>query len=337
MTDPFYIQWHITHRCDVRCGHCYQESFSERDDLGLPELVTLADGILDTMAQWGRPVCFNLTGGEPILKPEFFPLLEDLGRRPGVAELGVITNGLGFDRDLVRRLSTLPKLDCVKVSLDGADARTHDAIRREGTFDRTLRSIGLLREEGRFKTVLMFTVMRRNWRSLPSLVRLCEALSVDGLILERFVPWGRGRSRGEEVLDRQEWGAFLNSLLGLFSIPPENGDLSPFQAFQIDFTDGDAELLGAPCVAGTDGLCLMPEGTVYPCRRFPVPVGNLRTDSLARLWETSHVLKDIRRRDRLKGKCGTCRREGCRGCRSLALSLCGDYLAEDPHCGLPVP
>ena len=77
----------------------------------------------------------------------------------------------------------------------------------------------------------------------------------------------------------------------------------------------------------------MPDGTVFPCRRFPVSMGNLRQHSLKEIWETSELLKVLGRRKNLKGKCGYCDIEDCRGCRSLSFSLTGDYLAEDSHCG----
>ena len=61
-------------------------------------------------------------------------------------------------------------------------------------------------------------------------------------------------------------------------------------------------------------------------------VGNLLNDSLMEIWETSEVLEKLRRKENLKGECGRCEMKDCRGCRSLALSLTGDYLEEDPHC-----
>ena len=76
----------------------------------------------------------------------------------------------------------------------------------------------------------------------------------------------------------------------------------------------------------------MPEGTVFPCRRFPVSLGNLLEQPLDQIWRKSEVLEQLRKKENLKGKCGTCEVEDCRGCRSLAFALTGDYLEEDPHC-----
>jgi radical SAM protein with 4Fe4S-binding SPASM domain len=121
-------------------------------------------------------------------------------------------------------------------------------------------------------------------------------------------------------------------LLDFVSTEEAEPSLLPYQAFQVSFSEGVPELLGAPCVVGVDGLCVMPEGNVYPCRRFPVSIGNLLETPLSEIWEKSEILEKLRKKENLKGKCGSCHVADCRGCRSLALALTGDYLEEDPHC-----
>ena len=254
-----------------------------------------------------------------------------LDQSPVVEELGIITNGLLFNRDVVKRLPEFSKLKKIKISLDGADAETNDSIRGEGTFDKVIQNIPLIKKENFFEIILMFTVMKRNFRALQSFFKLCQDLGINGFIIERFIPWGRGRERIEEVLNKEEWKELIKALLDFFSIEEENS-FFPYQAFQISFNGEEPELLGAPCVIGRDGLCIMPDGSVFPCRRFPISIGNLLNNSLKTIWEKSEILENLRRKENLKGKCGRCEIKDCRGCRSLALSLTGDYLEEDSHC-----
>jgi len=330
--EAFYIQWHITNFCNLRCRHCYQEDFSKEADLPFSRLTQVANNFLDAVAGWGRQACIHLTGGEPLLQPDLFPLLHHLARHPAVAELGIITNGLLLEASLVERLSSFLKLKKLKISLDGPEPETNDVIRAPGAFQRVRQNLSSLPRNGRFETLLMFTVMKRNASRLLPFVQFAKQAGVDGVILERFIPWGRGRGMTEGVLSPKEWRQLVLTLYHFFGLELEENEVSPYQAFQVGFQTAEPELMGAPCVLGTDGLCVMPDGTVLPCRRFPLPIGNLLTDSLKAIWEESEVLEKIRRKDNLKGKCGTCRIEGCTGCRSLAYALTGDYLAEDPHC-----
>ena len=74
----FGFQWHITNRCNLRCAHCYQEDYSGSDELGLDGLKNIADEIIKTLAKWGKKGDIAITGGEPLLKDEVFPLINYL-------------------------------------------------------------------------------------------------------------------------------------------------------------------------------------------------------------------------------------------------------------------
>jgi radical SAM protein with 4Fe4S-binding SPASM domain len=330
MKDSFYIQWHITNLCNLRCQHCYQDDFSKKNDLDWAGLKKVCENLFNTLREWDKTACIHLTGGEPLLKPELFPLLSHLDQQSTVEELGIITNGLPIDREMMRRLSDFPKLRKIKISLDGGDAETNDSIRQKGTFDKVIHNLPLTKKTGKFEIFFMFTAMKRNLRSFPSLFKLCQDIGIDGLIIERFIPLGRGREVMDEVLSKEEWKEMIGMLSGFMSA--EEHSFLSYQAFQISFDGEEPELLGAPCVVGVDGLCIMPAGNVFPCRRFPVSIGNLLNDSLKQIWGESEILEKLRRKENLKGKCGSCGIGDCRGCRSLALALTGDYLGEDPHC-----
>jgi len=332
MDEPFYIQWHITNLCNLRCKHCYQDDFSKKSDLDWQGLKKISDNLLATLEKWGKTACIHLTGGEPLLKPELFALIEDLDQRSTVEELGIITNGLLIDQEMVRRLSRFSKLRKIKISLDGGNAETNDSVRQKGAFEEVMRNLPFLKETGRFEILFMITIMKSNFRSLPSLFRLCQDLGVNGLIIERFIPLGRGKGIIGEVLNKEEWKETIGMLLDFFPADEEEHPFLPYQAFQVSFNGEEPELLGAPCIVGADGLCVMPEGTVFPCRRFPVSLGNLVNESLRQIWEKSELLGKLRKKENLKGKCGSCDLKDCRGCRSLALALTGNDLEEDPHC-----
>ncbi len=108
------------------------------------------------------------------------------------------------------------------------------------------------------------------------------------------------------------------------SCRPENNDLSSIPS--------------GGCAAGVSGLTILPDGTITPCRRLHIPIGNVRQDSLREIWASSSVLKLLRDRSSYNGKCGNCDRwTVCRGCRAIAYAYSrskgkNDFLAEDPQC-----
>ena len=95
----------------------------------------------------------------------------------------------------------------------------------------------------------------------------------------------------------------------------------------------DNPTVGALCSAGNNALTIMPDGTVYPCRRLPIPIGHALEDGFFKIWYGSEVLWRIRDPKNLGGKCGACDLiTKCRGCRAMAYFTTGDYMAEDPQC-----
>ena len=137
----------------------------------------------------------------------------------------------------------------------------------------------------------------------------------------------------DEVLEKEQWKELVETLLKYFSTETDEDSLFPFQAFQVTFRGDETEFMGHPCVIGRDGLCIMPERSGPALPKIP----NIHREPVRRFFR-SHLgeiraIGEPQEKENLKGKCGRCEIKDCRGCRSLALSLTGDYLEEDPHCG----
>jgi radical SAM protein with 4Fe4S-binding SPASM domain len=338
----FGFQWHITNRCNLRCAHCYQEDYSGYNELDIDGLKQIADEIIRTLAKWGKKGDIAITGGEPLLKEEMFPLIHYLESADEISSLDILSNGTLINDKILAQIQHLTKLRCVQVSLEGASPESNDAIRGKGTFQKVIKAIRLLRSGG-VSVNIMFTLQRRNGGDIPSLIDLAVAEGISSLTIERFVPVGSGARIRNELLSPEE-------IKGVFSYISERaereinrGGLTSISrsrplwvmcnrsSLGADMTDKDAA--GGICSIGLDGLCILPDATVLPCRRLPIPIGNLKNDSLLKIWHTSDLLWEIADKHNLKGKCNSCEFIAqCSGCRAMAYACTGDYLAEDPQC-----
>jgi len=330
MNDKLYFQWHITDACNFRCRHCYQDNFTKDSEVGLGDLIKVYNNIASSAGD--KKVVINLTGGEPFLRADFFDLLTYLDRQEKTEELAVITNGSLISEGLIRKLGAVGKLKQVKVSLDGATEKTNDLIRRPGSFRAVCENINLLREKTDLEVIVMLTVMRSNSYELPALFQLCRDLKVGGLIIERFIPLGQSRGLKAEVIGKDEWRRVAGDIFEFLELWQEINDVLACKAFWIKFKDDGAELLGAECNLGEDSFAIMPNADLFPCRRFGLKIGNLLRENFSDIVKKSAVLKDVTDKSKLKGKCGSCHLENCRGCRALAYALGKDYLAEDELC-----
>lgn len=334
MSNSFYFQWHITDQCNLRCRHCYQDNFSTKKDLTWPGLKTVCDNIFDALRAWRKNSLITLTGGEPLMKKELIQLLGYLNSSKEVKELNIISNITLLDNNTIKELNKFKKLKRIKFSLEGVTPQVNDSIRGKGTFNKITTNLRLLQAKSNFKIDLMFTLLKNNIKEVPGIFSFCKEYRLDGFILERFIPLGQGKLMEKEVLPKEEWRNLVELVLDFCQASCSEEDIINFKAFWIKLPHRNKKpaLLGAPCAVGADGLCIMPNADVFPCRRFNLSVGNLLKQELTDIWQNSEVLKATRDKQNLKGKCNSCEIANCRGCRALAYALTGDYLAEDQQC-----
>jgi radical SAM protein with 4Fe4S-binding SPASM domain len=335
-TQDFFLQWHLTQRCNLACRHCYQEP-SAQAEMNLAEAEAVMDEAVEMLEAWRQAYgldftsSVNLTGGEPLLRADLFPLIESLSRR-GLA-VYLLTNGVLVGAAEARRLAGLGVAG-VQVSVEGPE-EVHEAIRGRGSFAAALAGVGHLLEAGLMVT-LNVTLSAHNAFSFFELVELARALGVQRLGFSRLVPVGRGKGMLDQALSREQVRELYGRILALE--PPGleivTGDPVAAQA-RVEISEDQGEVPFGGCAAGVAGLTILHDGTVLPCRRLPLPLGNLRRDSLREIWAASPVLTALRQRERYAGACGRCPRWAlCRGCRAIAHAHGGDPLGPDPGCFL---
>ena len=331
--ERFGFQWRLSDRCNLRCAHCYQDDFGPASERPLADLCRMADAVLGGLA--GREVSVNLTGGEPLLLPGLPGLLAHLAGHANLREVSVITNGTVTAAPVLEALARAERLRFLKVSLEAADEAANDRVRGAGNLSRVRRNLALYRRVVGRPVVLMMTLGRHNLDGVAGMAALAREVGAAGVIYERFVPLGQGQGMRDQVLGPAGWARAVAAVLAAAGSAAEPDELLAHRAFWL-WTDGRAEPLdGATCNLGDGSMALMPDGTVFPCRRLPIPVGDVRStpfpEILARLREYAPSALAPRLTG---GLCGLCGVEGCAGCRALARALTGDVLADDPQCPL---
>lgn len=339
----FYLQWHITNRCNYRCTHCYQTDYSD-SEISLNDFITIANNIFNTITSWGKNVDISLTGGEPFVRKDLFDILLFLNSSYSVKNIDILCNGTLINSKIIQFLKNIDKLKYIQVSLDGSTPLTHDKIRGNNAFNKALEGIRLLVKNG-FRTKIMFTLQRSNMHEVPSLIDLALNENIDGLTIERLVPTGSSKNRNDLVLSSNEIKSIfeyvskrsdqeynLGSHINILKYRPLWILIDPCRTYSYSETPTMKDL-GAICSIGLDGLCILPDATVLACRRLPIPIGNLIIDSFEKIWFTSALLLKIRDKGNLKGKCRNCLYiPRCSGCRAMAYAITGDFLEEDPQC-----
>ncbi len=128
--------------CNIQCSHCFISCGPANHDLEIMPRAQIQDYLREALELGVKEYYF--TGGEPFLHREMVEILEDALQQGDVT---VLTNGMLLKEATVARLkainATSPHSLTCRVSIDGFDAETNDAIRGPGAFDQALE--GLLR------------------------------------------------------------------------------------------------------------------------------------------------------------------------------------------------
>lgn len=335
---PRLVFWETTAACNLRCAHCRRLDVLDRPDRD--ELTTdEARAFVRDLAGMGAGVLV-FSGGEPLLRGDLFSLIGEAvagGISPAVA-----TNGTGVDAAIAARLAAAG-VRRVSVSLDGASAETHEALRGPGTFAAALEGLRRLKAAG-LSTQVNATVTRKNLHEIDLLHALAREIGAEALHVFLLVPVGCGAeipddvrltaAETEGVLERLAdllagGGLFVKAtcaphfhriVLGRGIRPPDSGRHGGLSTF----TKG--------CLAGTGIAFVSHRGEIFPCGYLPVSAGSIRTRPFSELWASSPVWPAFRG-DPLTGRCGACEfQKVCMGCRARSWAATGDLLGEDPSC-----
>ena len=329
--NEFYFQWHFLNSCNLRCTHCYQENYVPVE-LPIEQLLTIANRIIDALDKWGMYGRISLTGGEPFVSHSLYSLLDYLDSQERICSIHILTNGTLITDSVCEKLKKYKKLDEIQVSLDGGTAAVHDVTRGTGNFAKAINGIRLLKKYN-FKVSSMFTITNKNKSDIINFIDLAVKEHIDYISLERVTPCGHSDTK--DILSKEE----LHSVFELINKKAEefSGRLVVRRTRPLwtNLADESKEnkKVGGFCPVGFTCLAILCDGTLLPCRRLEIPIGNVLTDGIFKPWYSSKVLWDIRDKNNLKGKCHGCKKlSNCGGCRAVSYALTGDYLEEDPQC-----
>ena len=292
------MQWEITYACPLRCSHCYSESgVRPARHLRGDELMRLADALAAL-----KPRVVHVSGGEPLVIKELPQVAERLARA-GVSVV-LTTSGMGLHEEQARAIAAA--FHSIHVSVDGADAQTHDRIRgRAGSFDAALAALATFDRISRERRAaggaplrfgLDAVILRSNFDQLARLVTDVASRfdELEWVIGSAVVPVGLASRESydvelltDEQLAKIRDPEFVESLRALAK-PHVYVELRDNQDLQIH-----PDLVEEGAAWTLDRLVVEPDGQVRALGAYEGLVGSLLDEPIEILWQRANE----RRRD----------------------------------------
>jgi radical SAM protein with 4Fe4S-binding SPASM domain len=308
----FSFDLEATARCNLDCRHCYinrpaGDRAARKRELSVDEIGRLGAEAAALGAVW----CL-VTGGEPLLRPDFFDLY--LALLGSGLRISLFTNATLVTDEHVRFFKKFPPRD-IEVTVYGVTPDTYERVTRvPGSFDAFMRGLDRLLASG-ITVRLKAMALRSNKHELTAIGDFCRARTKD---YYRFDPqlhlrFDRDEARNamiraerltpREVVrlersDPERFGALEAICDEILPPPPPTGAAKPEcrHIFR--------------CGVGQRSFVIGPEGMLRPCLSLTHPdfLYDLRTGSLAEAW-TEFLPRALKResgRREFRDKCGAC-------------------------------
>jgi len=170
----------LTNRCNLSCTHCFEGRHSADGDLSIDVIET----IIKNAKQYG----FNhlaLTGGDATIHPEFIEIIRIISEAD--YEYSFVTNGQNFVKFYKKILPFSNKLNIITFSIEGAEEKTNDKIRGEGSYRRLMKAVSVCI----FKDIpftFNFVITSHNYNEIEEAINLSRSLGARGIRFGHLMP-----------------------------------------------------------------------------------------------------------------------------------------------------
>lgn len=201
-----YVRVSVTDQCDLRCSYCLPKGFK---DFEVPEHWLTQEELVRVVRAFAALGVqrIRLTGGEPLLRKDLVPLVQQLTTIDGIEDLSLSTNGVRLAR-VAEQLATAG-VSRINVSLDSLDAATYKQL-TQGKLDKVLAGLAAAKKAGlapiKVNMVLMAGV---NDHEVEAMVAFCAEQGYTLRMIETMPMGQPGQEASQRYVDLQEIKARL--------------------------------------------------------------------------------------------------------------------------------
>lgn len=280
-----HLFFELTDQCNLHCRHCGSSCTAAGSKYLSVEVI---EKTLKSVASHysSHTILVNLTGGEPMLHPNFFDIIS-MAHRKGFG-VGMTSNGTLIKTISAKKLAE-SGLDTIAISLDGI-GDVHEKFRNvSGCYSSAIMGIYSLKQAG-IEPEVLTVVHRDNFFQLEKMYELLRKMDIYSWRVVNIEPIGRALSEKGLLLDRIQMKQLLDFIREKRfdnSNPMEvSYGCSHFVTFEYERMIRDFYF---QCGAGTTVGSVLANGDIVGCldieRRAELIQGNAYSDDFTDVWE----------------------------------------------------
>lgn len=277
---PFAAVFEMTYKCNHKCLFCScpweapDSNYQKDKELTIEEWKECASKLCDMGVS-----NFSYTGGEPLMKEGIFELIEyiaslkakhinkDLEIIEKAPDQYLITNGQLLKDE---HLDFIKKHD-ISLSLSLPGLRTYNQHTQNGHPERILELFQKTKEKG-IKTTVNIATTKLNLHELYETISNALIAGADNLLINRFLPGGRGLRNVEKLLlNKEETLQMINVSEEVLVKANRTGSVgTELPLCILDGKKYEKLSVGSQCSGGTDFFVIGPEGRVRTCNHSAI-------------------------------------------------------------------
>ncbi len=196
-TFPFFVEWHLTNRCNCRCDFCINNYFNKgrQEEPSVEGLLSICSQLIDNRI---KAVLIS-GGGEPTLVPAL-PLLLSILKKNGIA-VGLISNGY-FLRDRSAIQAIIPVVSWIRISVDAGTDQTYTSTKKcnpERTLAALLDRLCTVKEEYGINPGIGYLITKCNYHEIDTFISETQQRGLDNYRFRFAIPFAQ-----EEYLTDEE-------------------------------------------------------------------------------------------------------------------------------------
>jgi MoaA/NifB/PqqE/SkfB family radical SAM enzyme len=295
---PYSIELSPTLRCNLNCLFCWR--YGKKVDYGNELILEEYKKILEEANQLKVKEIRIIGGGEPLFRKDTLEVMKEV-KKYGMFGY-ICTNGTPFSDDKIKTLVAIG-WDHIKISLHGSNKKTQDYLAQEESFEKVIKNIkSFVRWKIKLKTKkpkleIGFVLNRKNFRKVPSMVKLAKKLNVQVFFIEPVTTYTK---KGKELkLKKREVEEFkeiakkayflarnLETNLQQFFSPElieKTGNM--IEEIKKNIKDDKRNFLSVPCYEPWWRMGIRVDGWICPCGFLDQnTTENIRQKSLKEIW-----------------------------------------------------